>query len=301
MTTTTEKRLQHKVDKAMDWDVFRKGIPKLHVVSNLYGEDQDGLAIELDKKHKVAVHEFADGKMVTVPAMRSPQYQELAHDYVFDEIHQMLEDAGLKHKVFKHRYGRNSGELHADIVLEKSYKMDEKAFETEFDVKYTDDDGSAKGEYRPIITVRNSFLRSSMIRMGYLRVVCSNGLIDIAKDSKISKPLYFQHIGHAKEAFSQGINRLITALFDNHAIENLMLNLEAEPVEYEALINWMVQYLGRQATGQIVDQFHLADKALEDVTNMWVAYNMITWATSNVIESVNRAEKAMRAVAQLRS
>jgi len=297
MTTATvnEKRLAKRVENAMDWDTFIKGIPSLHIVSDLHGKNQDGLAIDLDKKHKVAVHEFPNGVYQTVPTLRSENYKELAHAHVMDKIHEVLDGAALGHKVLRHRYTRSSGELHTDIVLDKTYKMDEVAFEKEFGAKYTDSDSQLIGKYRPVIQIKNSFIQSSTILMGFLRAVCSNGMIVVSHPT-LTKPIRFQHIGKVIDKFDKGVEQLISGLFDDHVIENMMTNLEAQPIEYQAMIEWMVQYLGKQATGVTVDQFNIAGKDLDDFTNKWVAYNMITWAASNVVESVNRRNKAMAAL-----
>jgi hypothetical protein len=295
-TKTAEKHLEKRVEKAIDWDTFKAGIPTLHIVKDLHGIDQDGLAIDLDRKHKVAVHEFPTGDFVTVPALRSADYRELSHDYVYDKIHEVLEGAGLAHKVLSKSYTRSSGELHTDIVLEKAYKFDEKAFEDELGVEYTDDDKGLVGEYRPVIRVRNSFIRSSQIILMFLRVVCSNGMIAVAKDSNLSRPINFTHVGKVVEHFDKGVHRMISSLFEGHVVENMMMNLSAQPVEYEAVITWLINYLGKQATTATVDQFNLEQKGLDEFTNKWIAYNMITWAASNVVQSVNRRNKAMAAL-----
>ena len=296
---TDAKFLDRRVEKALDWDDFANGIPNLHIVKDLHGEDQDGLAINLDPRHKVAVHEFKDGTMKTVPALRSNEYQELAHDYVFDKIHNTLDEAALGHKVLNHSFTRSSGELFADIVLDRAYHMDEKGFEEEFGTEYTSDDTSLYGEYRPIIRVRSSFIRSSMFQMCFLRVVCSNGMTAIKVDSNISVPSTFNHVGKVLESFNKRVDKLINALFEKNLVENMMMNLKAESIQYEVLIAWMINYLGKQATRAAADQFNLDRVALEDFTNKWIAYNMATWAMSNVVESTNRRMRAQLALERL--
>jgi len=89
---------------------------------------------------------------------------------------------------------------------------------------------------------------------------------------------------------------LINSLFEKNVIENMMINLSAQPIEYEAIITWMINYLGKQATAATVGQFNLESKGLDEFTNKWVAYNMLTWAASNVVQSVNRRNRAMAAL-----
>ncbi len=293
-----DKKLERRVEKALDWDEFAAAIPTLHVVDNLNGVNQAGLAMDLDAKHKVAVHEFADGHFQTVPALRSENYQELAHDHVYDTLHKILDGAGLGHKVLSHRMVKSSGELHADIVLDKAYKMDEKGFEDDMGVKYTDGDGNNFGLYRPLVRVRSSFIQSSEVQMGLLRTVCSNGMIGVEL-GQISMPLRFSHVGDVVSQFDQGVDKLITGLFEKNIIENMMLRLEADHVTCQVIVDWMLQYLGKQATVASVEQFHLEEKAAEDLVTKWVAYNMATWAMSNVIESVQRRNRAARSLSEL--
>ena len=294
-----EKKLARRVERALDWDEFAAAIPSLHIVTDLHGKNQDGLAMNLDAKHKVAVHEFGDGTFQTVPALRSDNYKELAHDYVYDTLHNILDQAGLGHKVLSSRMVKSSGELHADIVLDKAYKMDEKGFEADMGVEYTDDDGNNYGLYRPLIRVRSSFIQSSEVQMGLLRTVCSNGMIGVELGGQISMPLRFSHVGDVVSQFDQGVDQLITGLFEKNIIENMMLRLEADQITCQVIVDWMLQYLGKQATVASVEQFHLEEKAAEDMITKWVAYNMATWAISNVIESVQRRGRAQRALSGL--
>jgi len=297
----TEKNLAKRVEKALDWDEFMSGIPTLHVVDNLHGKNQDGLVMKLDQKHKVAVHEFADGNRMTVPALRSENYKELAHDHVYNTLHEVLDGAGLGHKVLSHRMVKSSGELHADIVLDKAYKMDEDGFEKDMKVHYTDEDGNNFGLYRPIIRVRSSFIQSSQVMMGLLRVVCSNGMVGVQLGSSISIPLRFSHVGDVVRQFDQGVDNLITGLFEKNIVENMMMQLSSEQVTYEQVLTWMLQYLGKQATVASVEQFNMTERTAEEFVTKWVAYNMASWAMSNVIESVQRRDKANRALNQLMS
>lgn len=293
-----EKMLNRRVENALPWDEFAAAIPTLHIIDNLHGKNQDGLAMNLDTKHKVAVHEFADGHQVTVPVLRSENYKELAHDYVYDTMHKILDGAGLDHKVLSNRMIRSSGELHADICLNKAYKMDEKGFESDMGVKYTDADDNNFGLYRPLIRVRSSFIRSSEVQMGILRTVCSNGLIGIEL-GQISVPLRFTHIGNVVSEFEQGVDQLITGLFEKNIIERLMLRLDADYLTCQTVIEWMIQYLGQQATVASVEQFHLEEKQADALITKWVVYNMASWAMSNIIESVQRRNRATRALSGL--
>lgn len=297
--TKGEKNLNNRVEKARSWDQFRASIPSLRVVDHLYGKDQAGLAIQLDTKHKVAVHQFPDGIMRTVPVLRSDSYHELAHDHVYDTIHKVLEGAALGHKVLTSYFTHSSGELHTDIVLDKAYKMDEEAWEKKSDVHYTDNDGNNIGLYRPIIRVRSSFIQSSSITMGLLRVVCSNGMVGVELDSKISEPLRFTHVAEVVNRFETGVGSLITSLFEKNLIENMMLRLNADFITCQVMIEWMLQNLGKQATVASVDQFHLTDKKSGEPVSKWVAYNMVTWAMSNLVNSVSKRDRAQRAMPAL--
>lgn len=292
MTVDTKERMERMLDKAVDWDSFIAGLPKLHMVENLYGKDQDGLVMPLDPKYKVALHEFED-RVETVPIIRSESYREMSHDYVMNKIHDVLEDAALSHRVLSHGYAGSTGELYTDIVLDKAYKMDEKAFEDQFGVSYTDTDDSFKGEYRPLIKIRNSFCRSSQVQLGILRVVCSNGMIAL---SEKSRKMTFTHIGDVIEKFDMKVTELINDMFSSNLIENMMLTLEAEPIEYRAIISWLMSYLGRMATLKTIDMFGIGDKELTEETDKWIAYNIITWAASNAIQSAKKRERAMASI-----
>ncbi len=294
-----EDRLAKRVESATSWDDFMALIPSLHVVDNLNGKNQAGLAMRLDERHKVAVHEFPDGKFQTVPTLRSENYKELAHDYVYDTLHNVLDQAGLGHKVLSHRMVKSSGELHADIVLDKAYKMDEDNFEKDMGVSYTDGDKKNVGLYRPIIRVRSSFIQSSEVIMGLLRVVCSNGMIGVELGESISVPLRFSHVGDVVSQFDKGVDQLITGLFEKNIIENMMMRLQADQLSFATIVEWMLANIGKQATLASVDQFHLEDKVADDMVSKWVAYNMASWAMSNVIESVNRRNKAQRSLSML--
>lgn len=295
MTVTTEERLTRIVDRAVDWDTFSKGIPKLHVVQGLYGKDQDGLAIALDERYKVAVHEFPNGELKTVPLLRSEQYSELSHDYVMDKIHDTLDGAGLAHKVSGCSYGASSGDMYTDIILEKAYKMDEEVFEDEFGVKYTDNDAGVRGEYRPIIKVRNSFVRSSSIQLGILRVVCSNGMIAIGESSDIIR---FNHVGKVLDQFDKAVDRLISNMFGQNLIENMMISLKAQPIEYGDLVQWLIDHLGKRATLSAIDMFGIGEKELVEETDKWIAYNIMTWAATNAVSSAVKRERAMASMAR---
>jgi len=292
-----EEAMERRVEKAMPYDQFYNLLPELKVVSGLSGYDSDKNLVTIDPKYKLAVHEFLDGRQQTVPVLRADSYQELAHRYVFDRIHQVLEDGSLGHKIMNPIYSRNSGELQVDVVLDKSYKMDEKLFEKDWGIKYTDDDKKNKGVYRPIIRVRNSFIQSSEVQMGILRVVCSNGMIGLEM-GKMSEPMKFTHIGQVMPQFNQSVDQLIASLFEKNVVENMMLRLEAQPTTLEAIVGWLIEYTGKEAATMALHQFGIAEKDPAEEVTKWIAYNMMTWAVSNALGGYNRRARAQRAIPQ---
>lgn len=292
--------IQRHIDNAMEYEKFLSSLPKLHTVSALSGFNQDGWPISLDPRHKVAVHEFPDSKdLLTVLQLRSSNYQELEHRHVFRAISEQLDDHALGHKVLYKNYSKNSGELTVDIVLDKKYKMDEDTFERDWNIKYLHGGQNNDGLYVPVIRVKNSFIQSSTIQMGVLRVLCSNAMVGLEVSKEVSAILRFSHVGDVINNFNSGVERLIAGLFEEHIVENMMLRLQVEPLMMETMITWMLEFLGKQATAETVAQFNLAEKDLSSETNQWIAYNLITWALSNQIVSTVRRQKAQAAISRI--
>jgi hypothetical protein len=274
---------------------FNKRLPKLHEVRSLNGRDQDGNQIHLDKGVMIPVHSFPAGDFYTVPTLKSESYASTAHDYVTQNIAQVLEGKALDFRVTPPYYVRNTGVLHTDFVLKEPYKMNEELFEKEWGIKY-DDGTDGGGVYLPVVRVVNSFFGASTVEMALLRLVCTNGMRVMSE--KMDKQLFLRltHIGEVIKEFEEQVEQFMANLFDDHVVENMIKTLSSEEIDVKVFVEWLVMQFSAKAAEEVVDQFKMNNLDIEQGLNKWIALNIGTWAITHLIESRNRRAKLERSL-----
>jgi len=296
-------------------------MPKLQVIEDMTVSGSvrqpDGSIIQvahlLDNGYKMAGHMAPDEKtgevkFHSVPWMKSEGYGTLAHDYILEQICNNLVARGLGFGVWKTKFSRNYGVLSTDILLDKSYKVNETAFESALAVNYNNGLMNAGGYYQPMVRVKSSFFGAASLEFALVRIICTNGMMRIA--DKLS--LKFVHLKKDILAdFSRRSDLFLEHVFAQNIIETMMLEMKQEPLHLENFIGWMVKTAGPQTVNNVLTQFnlesgdeetgHYLDRAEGKTLDMWEGYNMMTWAASHDVTSDHKQDRMYARFPQFRA
>ena len=273
-----------------------KSIPQLRIIDNptIKGRDQHGNQVSRDiENYRIAGHEVFndDGSISFEPirSMKSKRYNELAHQRSLSAVSDSLLNQGLQHGVWVNRFMKNYGVMRSDILLEKQYRINENVFENDLGVSYNDGEignGDA-GLYQPLVRLTNSFYSSSKLQFGLVRILCANGMMNIAGMKSVS----FHHLDmRAIRNFEEEAQRFLDSIFEERYVENMIANFEGSEVTVETFLNWLTEKAGQRATAKAVDQFNLDSLSTTSI-NGWVATNIITWLTTHVVRNVTKERR----------
>ena len=273
-----------------------ESIPPLRIIDNptIKGLDQNNNMVTRDiENYRIAGHEIMDneGNMSFEPirSMKSKRYNELAHPRSLQAVSDSLLNQGLQHGVWTNRFMKNYGLMRTDILLEKQYRINENVFEKDLGVSYNGGDvrnGDA-GLYQPLVRLSNSFYASSKLQFGLVRIICANGMMNIAGMTSVS----FHHLDvRAIRDFEEEAQKFLDSIFEEHYVENMIANFEGNEVTVETLLNWLTEKAGQRATAKAVDQFNLDSLSTMSI-NGWVATNIITWLTTHVVRNATKERR----------
>ncbi len=286
-------------------------IPPLTVIKDIRAigiDELTGLEVEhqVDRGYRLAGHIVPDAKtgvdrFHAVPWMKSDGYQATSHQYTLATISENLTRRGLDHGVWKAKLSRNFGVMNTRILLSKPYQINEDPFENAMMVqKYNDHqiDTTKKGQYQPCIHIVNSFYGASTVEFSLIRIICLNGMSQIADKLKLG----FVHLG--KEAvldFEQKSDRFLENIFSKNVVEQFMLELQEQPVMLQYFLEYLMHYAGPRAAENAMGQFGLDTHSLDEKINAWVAYNIMTFVASNIITSSLRQARMFTGWGQFRN
>ncbi len=276
-------------------EVTAKGVT-LNEVTGLY----EDIEVPIDNGYKLAGHVTADGTFRACPWMKSENYSETAHDYVLGSISDNLDNRGLKHGIWRSNLTRNLGCMRTDILLKEYYKVNDDAFEDDLGIKYNNKELSTTltryipgdaGLYQPCVTVINSLFGASKVQFSLLRLVCLNGLHKIADKLSLS----FTHMqSDILKNFEEKSSYFLDNVFQGKELENMIINMQNDHIQIEMFLDWMLECAGPKATEAICDQFNIGDNFAmnaDTLVSRWIAYNMMTWATSHVVGSQHKQDR----------
>lgn len=261
----------------------------------------------IDRNYRMAGHLVPNGsgtnKFHAVPWMKSEGYKEMSHTHTLETVCENLDKRNLKFGIWKSDFSRNYGVLRTDILLKKQYKVNETCFEKDLNVIYPEQDSAKEGIYQPMVRLTNSFFGASALEFALVRILCVNGMMRIADKLRVK----FEHLRKDTiENFTSSSDQFMENIFAKKTVENMIMNMSDEPMKMEAFLGWLVQMAGPKPVLKVLDQFNLESEegSYLDLApaefNVWMAYNMMTWAASHAVTSHHKQQRMYARFSELR-